>query len=142
VTHERESVSTNREALESRLARTRVLLVEDEEALRDVTRQMLEDLGCQVAAFGDGAEAVRHFAKGPEAIDVVILDMVMPVLNGRETFRAMRAIRPGVRALIASGYSLEGETRAALEEGARGFVQKPYDTATLARKILEVLERA
>jgi len=142
VTHERESLSSDREALESRLAQIRVLLVEDEEALRDVTRQMLEDVGCTVTAFGDGAQALHHFAKAPDDFDVVILDMVMPLMNGRETLRAMRSIRPDVRALIASGYSLEGETRATLEEGARGFVQKPYDSATLARKILEVLERA
>jgi two-component system cell cycle sensor histidine kinase/response regulator CckA len=125
----------------SRLRSLHVVLVEDEPVLREVTKKMLEDLGCRVTTFGSGMEAVHFYSDRSATVDVVILDMVMPVMNGRETFLAMRAVNPRVRALLASGYSLEGEARAALECGARGFVQKPYDSATLARKIVEVLDQ-
>jgi two-component system cell cycle sensor histidine kinase/response regulator CckA len=126
--------------LQSRLASARVLLVDDEPVLREVTRQLLEDLGCSVTSFENGEEAVRYYGRCHEAVDLVILDMVMPVMTGRDTFLAMRSVNPRVKALLASGYSVEHEAQATLELGARAFIQKPYDSSALARKLVEVLE--
>jgi CheY-like chemotaxis protein len=65
--------------------------------------------------------------------------MVMPVMNGREAFSAMKRINPNVTAILASGYSLDGDAQALMNEGVRGFVQKPYRKKDLARAIAEAL---
>jgi len=125
---------------ESRLQTIHVLLIEDEAALRDVTQQILEDLGCRVTSFQHGAQAVSFYERSFDVVDLVMLDMVMPVMNGREAFAALHRINPRIRALLTSGYSVDEETRAALEHGAKAFLQKPYDSSALAKKIVEVLE--
>jgi CheY-like chemotaxis protein len=74
-------------------------------------------------------------------VDLVILDMVMPEMGGRDTFLAMRRINPQVRALLSSGYSLNGEAQGILNEGVLGFVGKPYCRAELSRSVAETLLR-
>jgi PAS domain S-box-containing protein len=118
----------------------RVLLVEDEETLRDMTVRMLTRLGCRTVTAKDGKEAVAIYRELHQNIDVVILDLVMPEMSGRETFFQLRDINPQVVVLLASGYSFDGEVQALMNEGAKGFLQKPYRTAELARKISEILD--
>jgi two-component system cell cycle sensor histidine kinase/response regulator CckA len=126
--------------LQSRLRSAHVLLVEDEAPLREVTQRLLEDLGCRVTVFADGESAVRFFERSFKAVDLVVLDMVMPIMTGRETFVAMKRIDPGIKAVLASGYGVEHEARATIELGARGFIQKPFDSSALAKTLVEVLE--
>jgi CheY-like chemotaxis protein len=120
----------------------RVLLVDDEAPVRDVVSTMLQSLGCQVAASGDGQQAIQHYRANAKETDLVILDMVMPSMSGRETFAALREIDPQVRALLASGYSIEGEAQMLVDEGVAGFIQKPYGRAKLGRAIARVLRHA
>jgi CheY-like chemotaxis protein len=116
-----------------------LLLVDDEHMIREMAGQMLKGLGYQVATCQDGQEAVDYYMKHHAGIDLVILDMIMPKLNGREAFLLMRKINPGVRALLASGFSADGEVQEVLKLGILGFVQKPFRMAELSARIQDAL---
>jgi two-component system, cell cycle sensor histidine kinase and response regulator CckA len=118
----------------------RVLLVEDEPFLRDITSRMLESTGYVVITFEGGEEALNYYEAHAHEVDLVILDMVMPVMNGREVFNAMKRINPDVKAVIASGYSLDGEAQAAMDEGVKGFIQKPYTRAALGEQLRSIFD--
>ncbi|MHC4887512.1 MAG: response regulator, partial [Planctomycetota bacterium] len=96
---------------------THILLVDDEDTVREIGGEMLRDAGCTVTLASDGVEAVELYHDHWQTFDLVILDMVMPRMGGRDTFIAMRQINPGIKALLASGYSIEGEANAILREG-------------------------
>jgi CheY-like chemotaxis protein len=118
------------------LVRKHVLVVDDEEIVRSTAVLLLERLGWPALVAADGAEAVAIYREKGDQIAVVILDLVMPLMSGRECFRALQAFDPEVRAIISSGYDRDG---LGVEiSGALGFLQKPY---TLA-KLREALERA
>jgi PAS domain S-box-containing protein len=118
-----------------RMDRTRVLVVDDEGDVRDLIRDMLVRAGCEVKTCQDGLEAVEHFVQAWREIDVVILDMMLPKMSGRDIFAALRRIDPAVKVLLASGYSLDGEAQALLDQGARGFLEKPFHVSTLLEKV-------
>ena len=120
----------------------RVLLVDDENIIVELGTDMLQDLGYEVVACRDGVEAVARYREDWPQIDLVILDVVMPKLGGRDAFAAMRKINPALKVLVSSGYSLDGEAREILDDGALGFLQKPFNQAELARKVAEALGRA
>ena len=111
----------------------RVMVVDDEELVGQMLEAQLDSLGFQVLLASDGQAAVDQFKEVWREIDLVILDMVMPHLSGRDTFRALRAINPEVRVVLSSGYSLTGEAQCILEEGAIGFLQKPFQSRELTR---------
>lgn len=117
----------------------RVLLVDDEDLLRETTAAALRGLGYHVSTCRDGVEAVKALRSEPKEIDLVILDMVMPRLSGRETFEALHQIDPRVKALLCSGTSRGDDVRAALEMGAAGFVRKPFGIDELSNRIAETL---
>jgi signal transduction histidine kinase len=117
----------------------RVLLVEDEETVSAIVSEMLERLGCQVRIARNGPEAIKSYRQCLHEIDVVLLDLVMPEMSGKDTFVRLRAIHPSVKVIIASGHSLDGEVQSILDMGARGFLQKPFRSAELASKIAEVM---
>jgi PAS domain S-box-containing protein len=117
----------------------RVMVVEDEEPLRNLAALILRSLGCEVTVFANGAQAVEFYRLASTAVDLILLDMCMPVMDGTQTFHALRKLRPDAQVLLASGYSLAGDARALLDAGAAGFVQKPYRKATLAEKLADLL---
>ena len=119
--------------------RARILLVEDEENVCRIVSEMLERLGCRVRIASHGAEAIELYRRWFHEIDVVVLDLVMPEMSGKDTFIRLRAIHPAVKAIIASGHSLDGEVQSVLDLGAKGFIQKPFRIAELASKIAEVM---
>ena len=119
--------------------RARILLVEDEESVCRIVSEMLERLGCSVRIASHGAEAIEIYRRRFHEIDVVVLDLVMPEMSGKDTFIRLRAIHPAVKAIIASGHSLDGEVQSILDLGAKGFIQKPFRIAELASKIAEVM---
>lgn len=127
-------------AAPSRIARTaRIILVDDEPAILDVVKEVLESAGHVVASFSDGQEAVEYYLKAPEAVDLVLLDMVMPQMSGSEVFRAMKAACPSVRALLMTGYSVDERAQALMAEGVKGYLNKPFKRSELIEKIREVL---
>jgi PAS domain S-box-containing protein len=123
--------------------RARIMIVDDEPVVRETVAEMLREIGHGVvAACGDGEEAVSVYREQWRSIDLVVLDMVMPKMDGRDAFLAMRRINPGVRAILSSGYSIDGKIQAALNDGVSGFVQKPFRIADLRIKIADALETA
>jgi len=117
----------------------RILLVDDEEMVRDMGARLLRELGYKVAVCKDGAEAVEYYRKSWEHVDLVILDMVMIGMGGRDAFVAMRRINPDIKALLVSGYSIDGEARSILDEGVLGFLQKPFRVAEFGRAVADAL---
>ncbi|HAE37245.1 MAG TPA: hypothetical protein DCG57_01250 [Candidatus Riflebacteria bacterium] len=117
-----------------------IMLVDDETIVREATAKMLEDLGYKVLECRDGEEAAELFRAISHDVDAVILDMVMPRLAGPETFAAMRKIKPDVKVLLASGFSINGAASGLLKAGAAGFLQKPYQIEELSQKLHETLK--
>ncbi len=115
-----------------------LLLVDDDATVREVTARLLRDNGLQVTCCHDGAAAV-HCARTHGDIDLVLLDMMMPGLDGPACFHALRESRPGLPVLLVSGYSLDDQTQALLDAGARGFLQKPVATEALLSQVHTVL---
>jgi two-component system cell cycle sensor histidine kinase/response regulator CckA len=116
-----------------------VLVVDDEEIVREAAGQMLEHLGFTVLMAADGAEALDAFAKHGEEIRLVLLDLTMPHVDGEETFRALRRLAPNVRVILASGYNEVEATSRFVGRGLAGFIQKPFAMAELEAKIRETL---
>jgi two-component system cell cycle sensor histidine kinase/response regulator CckA len=116
-----------------------ILLVEDEDMLRELGISILESEGFRVLAARDGVEAVALFESNRDEIGVVVCDLGLPRLGGREAFLKMKESRPGVRAIIASGY-LEPTIRSEmLKAGVIDTIQKPYDFNILLEKIRSVI---
>jgi PAS domain S-box-containing protein len=111
----------------------RILVVDDEPAIRDLTSDILSELGYDVVLASSGQEALEKY--DARSTDLVVLDIIMPGMNGLETFRRLRQVDPGARVLLSSGYSPEGTASEALENGALGFVQKPYRVADLSKAV-------
>ncbi len=118
-----------------------VLLVDDEERIIEVTREMLENLGYVALIARSGGEALDLFRAHGKKIDLVLLDMVMPTMNGAETFTLLRRIDPSVRVLLTSGYNRQKEAAALMDTGADGFLQKPCSLEQLSEKLKVVLSR-
>ena len=118
-----------------------ILLIDDEEMIRDIGRQLLEKLGYRVRTAAGRGEALAKFTEDPSKIDLVILDMIMPGAGGKEVYQELKAIDEEVCVLLCSGYSLDGDAAEILRQGCDGFIQKPFDIQQLSVKIREVLER-
>jgi len=116
-----------------------VMVVDDEDIVRTTLKVMLERLGCKVVACADGEEAMELYRSSWREIQLVLLDMVMPRMGGADMFRAMKAVNPDVRAILVSGYSLAGEAQQALNDGAKGFLQKPCAMASLSEAVARAL---
>ena len=118
-----------------------ILLVDDEANLRELVGTMLRALGYVVTLAEDGMQAVEVFRADPAAFDLVLLDMTMPRMNGRDTFAALRALRDDVRVLLTSGYVESSELESALALGATGVLNKPFDLSDLSREVSAGLAR-
>jgi len=122
--------------------RETVLLVDDEETVITVSRDMLEALGYSVLVATNGREACEVYRRNQETIDLVILDMIMPDMGGEETFNRLTSINPSVSVVLSSGYSLDGLTTKIMEHGCKAFIQKPFTINALSQKLREVLGTA
>src|SRR5688572_708738 len=117
-----------------------VLLVEDEDAVRALTRRLLERDGYTVLEARDGREALRVAAQYPQPIHIVVTDMVMPEMGGRQVFEALAAIRPDLRVLYTSGYTDDEIVRRGLLDTDAAFLQKPFTAASLGAAVRFVLD--
>jgi PAS domain S-box-containing protein len=116
-----------------------VLLVDDEEMVRSVVQRMLEGLGYEVCAAASAQEAIELLGRRKGAVQLVVLDMIMPGSSGGEVFDGLKRIDPGVKVLLSSGYSLDGEAKKIMERGCDGFIQKPFTIKAISAKVREVL---
>src|SRR5512146_1552578 len=110
-----------------------VLVVDDEPLVTELAGDILRRFGYSVLKASAGEEAVNLYQQKSQEIVAVILDIVMPGMDGREVFRRIRAINPEVKVVVSSGYSHDRDADELLEQGASGFVQKPYRIAELIR---------
>lgn len=120
--------------------RETILLVDDEQMIIDIGKDILEALGYTVIAVRNGSDAISTYQQHGEAIDLVILDMIMPAMDGEATFDALKAVNPQVTVLLSSGYSINGRAEAIMQKGCRGFIQKPFTFEEAARTIRRILD--
>ena len=117
-----------------------ILLVDDEEMVADIGKDLLEKLGYTVLVAAGGTEAINLFRRHRDQVDLVILDMIMPDMSGGETFSRLRAIKPNAKILLSSGYSLDSRASAIMKQGCNGFIQKPFNLKKISHKIREILD--
>jgi CheY-like chemotaxis protein len=116
-----------------------ILLVDDEEIILEMGREVLEELGYRVATAISGDAAVEIFQSGEE-FDLVVLDMIMPGMDGPETFSRLQEINPDVRVLISTGHTIDSAAEGMLDAGCKGFILKPFSISAFSYKLREVLE--
>jgi PAS domain S-box-containing protein len=117
-----------------------VLLVDDEDSIREVAEQFLTQAGYKVLTATNGREALEVYRSKQDSIALILLDLIMPGLGGKQCLEELLEMNPTVKVIIASGYSVNGHTKDAIECGAKGFVSKPYgmrDLLTIVRRVLD-----
>ncbi len=119
-----------------------ILFVDDEAAVLEVTRQMVELMGYEVLTASSGEEAVEVYKDHRHHIDLVLLDIIMPDMGGEETFARLKEIDPALKVLVATGYSLDQKADELRELGCKGFIQKPFQMSALSVKIKELIRAA
>ncbi|MBU4415287.1 MAG: GAF domain-containing protein [Proteobacteria bacterium] len=117
-----------------------VLMVDDEEVILEVGREMLEAIGYKVLTAIDGKEAIEIYKKNMDKIDIVLLDMIMPTMGGGKVFDIIKKINPNAKVLLISGYSLDNQVAEILNRGCDGFIQKPFDLNELSGKIRKIIQ--
>ena len=117
-----------------------ILLVDDEEMVADIGKDILEKMGYTILVAFSGAEALKIFNANRDKVKLVILDMIMPDMSGGETFNRLKAIKPDAKILLSSGYSLNGRASKIMKRGCNGFIQKPFNLKQISRKIREILD--
>jgi CheY-like chemotaxis protein len=115
------------------------LVVDDEPSVRDVAQRMMRHLGFETVGASDGAEAVRVFEAHRDRVRVVLLDMMMPVMSGRETLSALRALEPNLPIVMSSGFNEQEAITRLAARGMTCFLQKPYQIADLEMALRDVV---
>jgi DNA-binding NtrC family response regulator len=121
------------------MAQTTVLLVDDEEIVIGVGRQMLEKLGFSVLTAKSVEEALNIYQKNQNNINLVILDMIMPGIGAADAYEKLQNINPAIKVLLSSGYGADQQAKEILKRGCNGFIQKPFNLQGLSDKIGEIL---
>jgi len=118
-----------------------VLVVDDEEIVREVVREMLREKGFDVLTAADGQQGVELYRRHADQIAVVLLDLTMPEMSGEEALAEIRRIRPDAKVILCSGYAEEDLKRRFAGIGATEFIHKPFKLRVLVRKLRAVLAR-
>jgi two-component system, cell cycle sensor histidine kinase and response regulator CckA len=118
-----------------------IMVVEDDESVRELVRLILEGNGYRVHAVGDSADAARVCSQLPAGVDLLLTDVVMPQVSGRELAERLAEDNPGLRVLFMSGYSDEAVYRHGVLSPDAAFIEKPFTERTLTRKVREVLDQ-
>jgi len=117
-----------------------ILLIDDEDMILNVGSEMLASLGYAVVTAAGGKQGIEIYEQNRDSVDLVILDMIMPGMGGKETFEGLRQRDPSVKVLLSSGYSLHGQAEEIIRSGCRGFIQKPFTLGDLSKKIRMILD--
>ena len=118
----------------------KVMIVDDEDVVRELVSDMVDSLGYDVVDFADPKKAIDYYKNNHESIAVVFLDMMMPGLNGRETFFLLKKINRNIRSVILSGFSLNEDIEKILEEGCYAYLKKPVRMDELEKTLNMVLD--
>ena len=117
-----------------------ILLVDDDDAVRELGKAILEMYGYTVITAADGETALQVYGEGRDRIELVILDLIMPGIGGTQCLQRLLEINPEAKVIIASGYSVDGEFERVSEIGAKAFINKPYHVQDLLKTIRGVLD--
>jgi CheY-like chemotaxis protein len=118
-----------------------ILIVDDEDTVRNTISLMLKNLGYQVYLASSGMEAIEMYQRHKAEIDLIILDIIMPQMDGQQTYIQIMRINPDVKVLICSGYSQHNSIKEMLlDEGVVGFMRKPVEIAQLSQVVREALD--
>lgn len=116
-----------------------VLLVDDEQRILTVGREICKALGYSVITVDSGKEAIKTYKREKDKINLVILDMIMPEMNGLETFLELKKLNPDIKVLISTGYAIDKNAQEMLRQGCKGYILKPYSVIDFSHKLREVL---
>ncbi|MDD9302450.1 MAG: response regulator [Desulfobacter sp.] len=117
-----------------------ILLVDDEQRILTVGREICKALGYKVITADSGKEALKIYAEKQDHINIVVLDMIMPEMNGLETFIALKKMNPDIKVLLSTGYAIDQKAHEMLRQGCKGYILKPYSVIDFSHKIREILE--
>jgi Response regulator containing CheY-like receiver, AAA-type ATPase, and DNA-binding domains len=117
-----------------------VLVVEDDDSLRDLLKSMLEAHDFKVLTAFDGINAIEVFTQNKDTIGVVLSDLGLPGLGGWDAFLRMKEINPEIKGILASGYFHPGVKEEIIKSGAENFIQKPYNTSDIVAMLHRILE--
>ncbi|MDP2278757.1 MAG: response regulator, partial [Nitrospirota bacterium] len=118
-----------------------ILLAEDEESVRRLIRDVLKESGYKVIEAVDGEEAVSKFMENKDAIDLLLLDVVMPKMSGREAYEIIKKVKPDIKLLMTSGYSADFISKKGMLEEGLNFLAKPMSPTNLLKKVREALDK-
>jgi DNA-binding NtrC family response regulator len=135
-------LGAEKETMEEGALNTRdiVLVVEDDDSLRDLLKSMLEAHGFKVLTAFDGVHAIEVFTQNKDTIGVVLSDLGLPRLGGWDAFLQMKEINPKIKGILASGYFHPGVKEEIIKSGAENFIQKPYNTLEIVAMLRRMLE--
>ena len=114
-------------------------MVDDENMILDVGKQLIHRMGYDVLTVNSGKAAVEKYREHHCEIDIVILDMVMPEMDGGDTYDILKKINKEIKVILSSGYSIDGKAEEIMNRGCSGFIQKPFSMKELSQKISEIL---
>ena len=119
----------------------RILIVDDEPAMRATAQAILEEIGYDVELAENGQQGLDIYSANHEIFDLVILDMIMPVMNGRDCFHALQEVNKDVKVILTSGFTLEKDLHDMKEKGLSAFVRKPYRSANLSQAVHDAIHQ-
>lgn len=122
------------------LAKKTILVIDDEDVIRNLMKDVLDMLGYNVLLSSEPKDALELYRMHKTEIDLILMDMMMPGMNGPELYKAMNQIDPNNKVIVLSGYSMADEVEQMLNDGVIGFVQKPVSIAKLKEILAEALE--
>ena len=117
-----------------------ILVVDDEEIIRHLAKDVLGSLGYEVMLAANGKEGIRLYKEHHERIALVILDMIMPQMGGAQTLAGLKEVNPKVKVILCSGFARDDTAGRLLQEGATNFIQKPYTMKSLADVVRSTLD--
>ena len=116
-----------------------VLVIDDDDLVADICSQILKRSGYDVVVARSGKEAIDVFKENQSRIDMVILDMILPDMSGRDIYDRLKIVNPDLNVLFVSGYAMDAQMEDIMECGGDGFIQKPFNMDTLLEKTREIL---
>ena len=140
IEKETERVESKEEKVHIKGGNETILLVDDEEAIRELGKDILARFGYTVLMASDGETALEIYRENKKEISLVILDIIMPGMGGRKCLEELLKINPELRIIIASGYSINGPSKEVLKAGAKGFISKPYNINQILKAVRETLD--
>ena len=118
-----------------------ILIAEDDPAIQELVKSILEKVGYQTIAAVDGKQAVDLYRRQPDSIDLVLLDIIMPKMGGKQAYEMIRDINPAARCLFTSGYSNNGVHTGFVLSAGLQLIQKPYTPSDLLRQVRALLDQ-